>query len=212
MINFSNILRCRNGRRSMTIVEVIIASTIVTITLGFIYQAVILIAREYRVGLIQAEINARADMIQDNIFSKLRHVSSSNIVQFSPSDIVPGQTANNVTTTWYHRIIFRLSDEEPFQELRYDPTTKKLIYNPDRNTSNNEVDLTQGNIEMEFGELDYVWFGNALQPGNLPDSALILVELSVSDHGKARQSYRNVSNESTWIKSNKSFCVYIRND
>ena len=170
-----------------------------------------MLARESRVGVVQAEVSLRADMIQDKLFNILRHVSYNNIVQFSNTDAVPGQSG--ATKAFFYRIIFRKDEFSPYQELRFDPVTKKLVYDPDRSSTStgDEVDLNADETNFSFGRLDYVWFGCGLQPGGLPDNSIILTQFAISDHGEARKSYRNQTDENSWIQTNRSFGVFIRN-
>ncbi|NLD61318.1 hypothetical protein GX645_02570 [Candidatus Sumerlaeota bacterium] len=201
----------RGGRRALSVLEVLLGSMIVSVVMFFLFQVVIMLARESRVGVVQAEVSLRADMIQDKLFNILRHVSYNNIVQFSNTDAVPGQSG--ATKAFFYRIIFRKDEFSPYQELRFDPVTKKLVYDPDRSSTStgDEVDLNADETNFSFGRLDYVWFGCGLQPGGLPDNSIILTQFAISDHGEARKSYRNQTDENSWIQTNRSFGVFIRN-
>ena len=196
------------SRRAMTIVEMLLSAIVVGVVTMFLIRVVVLMGREYRVGIVQAEVNMRADMIQDRLLDYLRHVSYSNVVQFTASDAVPGQSG---TPVFYYRVIFRKDYESPDQELKYNPNTKQLTYRPDTSVSGNTVILNPSQ-KMEFSTLDYVWFANGMQPGGVPDNSIMLVQFSVSDHGLARRAYRSVTDKNSWITTNRSYGIFIRNE
>ena len=46
----------RGGRRALSVLEVLLGSMIVSVVMFFLFQVVIMLARESRVGVVQAEV------------------------------------------------------------------------------------------------------------------------------------------------------------
>ena len=198
----------RRRNRGMTLVEIIIAATISAAVGAVVVWLLLAVAREQRLGFIEAQVMARADRLQDKIIETLRAGSRSNVVPFSVADAVPGQTSGR--EVFFYRLIFRSVENGPNQELRYDTTKHELVYDPNRAISNNEVLFDSTLAKTPLSRLDYVWFARGIRSTGIPDSSLILVQFEVSDRGLARRAYRDSSLRTNWVVATRSFAVNLR--
>jgi prepilin-type N-terminal cleavage/methylation domain-containing protein len=195
-------------RKGMTLVEVIIASAIaVFVTAGVVFL-LFTFARQQRLAFIEAQVARRADRIQDRIMDILRRASRNQVVPFSVSDAVPGQPSGK--EVFFYRIIFRSGENSPNQELRFDPTTRAIIYDPDRSIANNEVRLDGALAGTSLSRVEYVWFAQGILPTGAPDNSLILVQLEVNDQGLARRSWRDPTKRANWVIATRTFAVNLR--
>jgi prepilin-type N-terminal cleavage/methylation domain-containing protein len=195
-------------RKGMTLVEVIIASAIaVFVTAGVVFL-LFTFARQQRLAFIEAQVARRADRIQDRIMDILRSASRNQVVPFSVNDAVPGQPSGK--EVFFYRIIFRSGENSPNQELRFDPTTHAIIYDPDRSVANNEVRLDGALSGTSLSRVEYVWFAQGILPTGAPDNSLILVQLEVNDQGLARRSWRDPTKRANWVIATRTFAVNLR--
>ncbi len=199
---------CTHRKHALTIVEVLIASTIAVFISVAIVYLLWSVARQQRVAFIEAQVARRADRIQDKIIDILRRASRNQVVPFSVSDAVPGQPSGK--EVFFYRIIFRSGDNMPNQELRFNPTNRSIVYDPNINVANNEQRLDQAFANSNLTRLEYVWFAQGVLPTGAPDNSLILVQLEVNDQGLARRSWRNPSKRSNWVIATRTFAVNLR--
>lgn len=196
----------------MTFLEILVASTILALLAGSITSLLIGVSRQQRLSYIEGRVYQRADALQDNIMSILRAASRNDVVPFSPADAVEGQAADS--QYMYRRIIFRKGFNQPNEELRFDPATHQLTYDPDLSKTGDEVRLDAPNDKSKVSRLEDCWFAAGMAPGGIPDSSLILVQLQVSDVGLARNSYRKTADtavgRANWVVSARSFAVNLR--
>jgi type II secretory pathway pseudopilin PulG len=192
----------------MTLVEIIIAATISAGVGAIVVWLLIAVAREQRLGFVEAQVAARADRIQDKIIETLRAGSRGNVVPFSLGDAVPGQTSGR--EVYYYRLIFRSADNAPNQEMRYDPIAHQLTYDPNRAVANDDYKFDSTLANSTLTRLEYVWFARGIRASGIPDSSLILVQFEVTDRGLARRSYRDSSSRTNWIIATRSFAVNLR--
>lgn len=200
-------------RRGMTLLEIVFATMIVATTGTMTAWLIIAAAREQRLGFLEAQVYERADRLEDHIFRILRRASRSNVVPFSTVDLVDGQPEGN--EMYYYRIIFREASNGSNQELRFDPETHQLIYDPDRAVADDEQRIDAPLNSSTQTQLDYLWFAIGMKPGGAPDASLILVQFQVSDRGSARGSYREDTVTTsgihpTWVTSVRTFAVNLR--
>ena len=195
-------------RKGMTLVEVIIASAIIVFVTAGVVFLLFTFARQQRLAFIEAQVARRADRIQDRIMDILRRASRNQVVPFSVSDAVPGQPSGK--EVFFYRIIFRSGENSPNQELRFDPTTRAIIYDPDRSIANNEVRLDGALSGTSLSRVEYVWFAQGILPTGAPDNSLILVQLEVNDQGLARRSWRDPTKRANWVIATRTFAVNLR--
>ncbi|MCX7625431.1 MAG: prepilin-type N-terminal cleavage/methylation domain-containing protein [Candidatus Sumerlaeaceae bacterium] len=201
-------LTFRGSRRGLTLVEVVIASAIAVFVSAGIVFLLFTVARQQRVAFIEAQVARRADRIQDKIMEILRRASRNQVVPFSVSDAVPGQPSGK--EVFFYRIIFRSGDNQPNQQLRFDPSNRSITYDPDLSVANDEVRLDQAFANSPLTRVEYVWFAQGVLPTGSPDNSLILVQLEVNDQGLARRSWRNPANRANWIIATRTFAVNLR--
>lgn len=194
--------------RAMTLVEIVIGAAIAAVLGVAIVYLLVNVARQQRIAFIETQVAKRADLLEDKIMDILRNASRNNVVPFSVSDAVPGQVSGQ--EVFFYRIIFRSADNAPNQELRFDPTTRQLIYDPDRSVANNEQRLDGAVGASNLTRLEYVWFASGILPTGSLDNSLILVQLEVNDQGLARRSFRDPTKRSNWIIATRSFAVNLR--
>jgi len=186
---------------SFTLTEVLIASAIGAIVSAALMILLSIMAREYRLGIVRQRVFENADRVQDHITDLLQ--SASRGAGILLSDPIPPSYA------FYHRIIFRTGVGAPNQQLQYNPVTKKLTYDPDISVNGDEI--TIGFKNDPIAKINDVQFRAAMQTGGLPDSAIILVNVTVSDNGYAMTPYRsNLSDPVNWITNTRSFAVNLR--
>lgn len=194
--------------RGLTLVEVLVASSIAVFVAAAVVFLLFTVARQQRVAFIEAQVARRADRIQDKIIEILRRASRNQVVPFSVNDAVPGQTSGK--EVFFYRVIFRSGENQPNQQLRFDPTNRSIIYDPDLSVANNEVRLDQAFANSPLTRLEYVWFAQGILPTGAPDNSLILVQLEVNDQGLARRSWRNPANRANWVIATRTFAVNLR--
>ena len=186
---------------SFTITELLIASAISAIVAVALMSLLSIMAREYRLGIVRQRVFENADRVQDHITDLLQSASRGAGVLLS--DPIP---PSNV---FYHRIIFRTGVMAANQELRYNPTKRVLTYDPNISVNGDETNI--GFKSDLLAKINDVQFRAAMQTGGLPDSAIILVNVTVSDNGYAMTPYRkNPSDPVNWITNTRSFAVNLR--
>lgn len=196
------------SRRGLTLVEVLVALSIGLFVAGAVVFLLFTVARQQRVAFIEAQVARRADRVQDKIMDILRRASRNQVVPFSVSDAVSGQSSGK--EVFFYRIIFRSGENSPNQQLRFDPTTRAIIYDPDINVANNEVRLDQAFANSQLTRVEYVWFAQGILPTGAPDNSLIFVQFEVNDQGLARRSWRNPAKRANWVIATRTFAVNLR--
>ena len=189
-------LRGKN-RRAFTLLESIISIAIFTMVGIAEVSLIVMTARIHNEGFVEMLVFKHADYIQDRVTGLLQGGSRESGVFFADPD-----------GAFYRRILFRQSMDSSPQELRFDPNTHKLTYDPDVSIPNNEVTIQYQGAQL--AQLDDVCFRAAMKIGGIPDNSVLLVQIRVSDHGKGRSSYRDPHNEYNWITSRRHFAVCLR--
>ncbi len=187
------------SRRGITLVETLIAVTISLPIVTALMYLMVATAREQKVGFVQQLVFDSADRIQDKITRLLQDASRASGVYFADAD---GE--------FYNRIAFRQQVGPPTQELFFDSASGTLTYDPDVNVSNNEETIDVASSTL--CELDNVAFRASIKVGGIPDSSIVLVRLRVSDHGRARSSWRDAGSQANWIVSTRMFAVNLRRE
>ncbi len=189
----------RKGQSALTIIELLIVSALTGIVAVALMYLFVFIAREQRVGFVQQQVFEEADRLQDKITELLQGASRNAGIHLADLD-----------GAFYHRIVFRTSVGSPNQELHFDTTAHTLTYDPDMSNSGDEVTLGISGGSSTIVRLDNVRFRSVLKTGGIPDGSVILVIIDVSDHGYARQTYRDPSAQANWIMNTRSFAVNLR--
>ena len=192
----------RNGaarrRRAFTLLEVMFASSISTIVFGSLISLMIITARQQSQGMIELQVYKHADLIQDRIKLMLQGASREAGVFLTDKD-----------GAFYHTLVFREGVGPSFsnQSLSFDPDDAELTYDPDLGGGGDEL-LVAGNEGPAF--LDNVRFQMGLKTGGIPNGGVILVRIEVSDHGRARSTFRDAVDPANWITVQRSFCINLR--
>lgn len=184
-------------QKAFTLVEVIISAFLITIIGAAAISLMIMITREQRVGFVEQRVSENADRLQDRITERLREASREAGVFYAEP-----------TGPYYHRIVFREGVGAANQEFRFDPDTATLTYDPDVNEDNDKEIIGFGNDSI--ARIDDVKFRSGMKTGGIPDSAIILVVVEVSDHGYAKKSFRDTTGKANWVMSTRSFAVNLR--
>ncbi len=206
---FNKITYIKN--KGFTLVEMIIASTIVLLMSAVIFSLIGLVAREQRIGLIEQRLNEHADRIQD--FIELTMQAQSKEAGVSYPNLVNGFST---------KIAFREGIGFPNQQLSYDANAKNLIYDSDVSLANNERIVGFEEQADGLTHLDAVRFWPGMQVGGIPDGSFVNVWVEVSDHGliektkqtgriyKKESDIRNPNNPIYWVKVVRTFTVGLR--
>jgi hypothetical protein len=180
----------------MTLVELLIASSLSIMVVGALMSLMLVTARQQRLGLVEQRAFAQADQMQDRIAFLLRGASrDAGIFLGDPSG------------AFFRRIVFREKSGAVNQEIRF--AAGQLIHDPNLAASGDEVVLGGGDTAALTTLLD-VRFQTGMKAGGIPDSALILVTVEVSDEGRARRSYRDGTDPANQIDVTRSFAVNLR--
>ncbi len=198
----------RKSRLGLTLVEVLVASSIAVFVSAAVVYLLFTVARQQRVAFIEAQVARRADRLQDEIMDILRRASRNQVVPFSVNDAVPGQPSGK--EVFFYRIIFRSGENRPNQQLQFNPTTRRLVYDPNLATASDEQLLDRAFANSNLTRLEYVWFAQGILPTGAPDNSLIFVQFEVNDQGLARRSWRDPTKRSNWVIATRSFAVNLR--
>ena len=181
----------------MTLVETVIASFIFTIIGMGVVSLLIITAREQRVGFVEQRVFEEADRLQDRITRILQGASRDAGVFFDHEE-----------GAYFRRIVFREGIGKANQSLYFDKQSHILEYDPDMSISGNEKKLGMPGESIALP--DMVKFRSAMKTGGIPDSAIILVVVEVSDHGYGKSAFRDISEKTNWIMSSRTFAVNLR--
>jgi len=191
--------RSRARRAGFTLVEVLFAAAIGVMVSAGLVSSLWITAREQRMGMTEQRVFQRADLLEDRISAMLRGASRS-----------AGVFLTDPSGAFFHTIVFRIGSGPGFanQSLSFNPTTDRLTYDPDMSVSGDEQILAENTAPGLF--IEDVLFQTGLQTGDIPDSAAILVRITVSDRGFGRGTYRYASDPVNWIQSTRTFAVNLR--
>lgn len=203
----------KNIKKGFTFVEIIIASAILSLMVGFIYSLISYATREQIIGSVEQRLNEHADRIQDFIELTLQAQSREAGVSYP-----------NMTGGYSTKIAFREGIGFPNQQLSYNSATKNLIYDPNVSTTGGEKIVGFSESATGLSHLDAVRFWPGMQVGGIPDGSFVNVWIEVSDHGlieKLKQSGKvfkdtetpaNTNNPAYWTKVVRVFTVGLRRD
>jgi hypothetical protein len=183
----------------MTIVEMLIAASIVAAVWGGMLTLVVEVAREQRAGLAGSTMEQKADNLQDRLMSALRKMSAGESVVFAnPIDDGDG----------FCRIIVAQgkAPEYPREEILFNPTSHSVTHNQDLSHTGHELSLFNPSSDITLRK---VFFYPSLKPGGLLDGSSLNVWIEADDNGLSGQ--RNFGG---LIKTNtvvRSFSVQMRN-
>lgn len=198
----------RSPLRGFTMLELIIASTLATLIAGSMIWLLISIVREQQVTMVEGRVYRRADMVQDRVTNLLReNASASNVLNFSSTHAVPGQTGQNI---FFYRLYFREGQNMPNQSIYFDTNNNELMYDPDISSNGDEERVDLGFRNTSSATLDHVWFSHGMRPGGIGDNSIIMVNLEVTDNGYGKKSFRDETDELNHISCSRSFAVNIR--
>lgn len=198
----------RNCRLSkgFTFAEAVIAigiGGIVFATIMVLFSALI---REQRIGYMRQRVFEKADRIQDEITELLQGASRGAGVFFA-----------DASGSFYRTMIIRTATGGANQQLKYDPVKRSLTFDPNINTTGGErligvlgTPKDPANPDDPTCSIMDVSFRAAMQTGGIPDSSLILVNVTVSDQGYATRHYKDSSQLKNHIISTRSFAVNLR--
>ncbi|HOE62389.1 MAG TPA: hypothetical protein PKW18_06140 [Candidatus Sumerlaeota bacterium] len=192
--------------KGYTFAETVVAigmSGIIFVTIMVLFSALI---REQRIGFIRQRVFEKADRIQDEVTELLQSASKEAGVFFTDAN-----------GAFYRTIIFRTATGGANQRLQYDPTKRSLTYTPDITVSGGQRLIgvlgkpknPSSPDDPTCSILD-VSFRTAMQTGGIPDSSVILVNVTVSDQGYATRHYKDPSKVKNHIISTRSFAVNTR--
>lgn len=195
-------------RRAMSLVEVMIGATILGAIGASIMFLMVSTARRSYVSTVEYQVNQYANLLQDRISVTLRSSSRRHgVLAYSPTDD---------SKIFFRSIRFKKTElsnpPDPVRELTYDLDNKTLNYDPDITENGDEEVWGLGKQGGDRITLDECMFRRGMKPGGIPDSSTILVYLEVSDHGKARQSFRDPDDEFNWITATRAFAVNLRRE
>jgi hypothetical protein len=182
---------------AFTLLEATISMAIFTMVGMAEVSLIIITAQTQNRGFVTMRIYKHADHIQDKIYDILQNASREAGVFFD--------TPNG---SYYRKIIFKQGPDSPNESLSFNADNNTLTYDPDMNIPGNELIISY--MSDKIAQLDEVGFRAAMKAGGLPDSAIILVNFKVSDHGKGKITYRDPSDEANWITSRRTFAVGLR--
>lgn len=199
----------KSNRRSssgFTFAETVVAigiSGIVFATIMVLFSALI---REQRIGYMRQRVFEKADRIQDEITDLLQSASRGAGVFFTDAN-----------GSFYRTMIFRTATGSANQQLKYDPAKRTLTYDPNISTSGGErligvlgTPKDPANPDDPTCSILDVSFRAGMQTGGIPDSSLILINVTVSDQGYATRHYKDASQLKNHIISTRSFAVNTR--
>ncbi|MBI3414476.1 MAG: hypothetical protein HY043_04010 [Verrucomicrobia bacterium] len=183
----------------MTLVETLIGSSIATVVIGGVILLVWQVGNEQRRAIADAALEENGAILQDKIVSLLRSMSATESVIFS------GQISG---TAFYQRVVLARGKTPayPREEIYFDATNFRLMHDPDRSVTGNDVALFSGTNALV---LRNAYFYPSLKSGGLLDSATLNVSLTFDDNGLAGR--RNSTGAARTTTVSRAFTVSFRN-
>jgi len=170
-------LRKRSG--GFTIAEVVVASFISTLLVTSAMVLLVGMGKEQRIGLSRSQVNAVATNTIDQIAGIIRGASRAATVTLA--DLKPG------STTQFYTLRFE-RPKGTLQEIRFDAANKRVIHDPDRSASGNDMVLRDkasdaNSLRPYVSEL-YFQFPSP------SDRNAVTISMLVTDGGKAWSRWR----------------------
>jgi hypothetical protein len=183
----------------MTMVEMLIAASIVVAVWGGMLTLVVEVAREQRAGLAGSTIEQKVDSLQDRLMSLLRNMSAGESVVFG-NPIAGGDGFAKII------VAQGKAPEHPREAITFDTISHSATYNQDLYHTGHEVSLFSPSPDITLRKL---FFYPSLKPGGILDGSSLNVWIEADDNGLSGQ--RSLGG---LIKTNtvvRSFSVWMRN-
>lgn len=190
------------GRLGFTVIEMLIGSTAGLFVTGIALVLLVESAKEERRGLADATVEQYASSLEGKIVQILRTMSASQGVAFSsPARDSSGRLLGYQSVIMGHGP----APDFPREEVRFDPATGSVVYDPDRAVADNELTLASRN---NWALVRQVLFTPSLKPDGTVDNALVNVVLHVDDGGASHRAENTPNPASIW----RTVSVRMRND
>lgn len=186
---------------AMAIVEMVLASAVGVLVLGALLTLVMEVAKEQRRGMVDSSLETEANLLEDKLNRLLRSMSSAESVLTS-DPIATG-------SVFFRKIIIARGQTPtyPREEIAYDSTLCKLVHDPTRSASGDEVTLMQGTNSIVLRNC-YFFLGTKVD-GSL-DSSAVSVFLQFDDNCNAMR--RNADRSLRRTQATRVFTVKMRNN
>jgi hypothetical protein len=183
----------------MTLVEVMVGASIAVFVAGGAMMLFLETSREQRRGVADATTENVAGKLQDQLMVRLRTMSAAEGVIFSQP------TTNNPTMSWRMIVARGPAPAFPREEIYFDVSGRRAMYDPDRAVSGNEQVLLATNPSSFV--LRNVCFFPSLKADGTPENSLVNVVIELDDNGS---SGRNAGGSNP-ARVQRSFAVKMRN-
>lgn len=183
-----------------TVMEVMMAGSITVLVLGALLTLVLQLAKEQKFGLADGSVQQQAGLVEDQITQILRSMNVTEGSMFA--DPVSGSPG------CFRRIIVAEGQAPVFprEELYFNPTSLRLIHDPNRAVGGDEVVLCK---PAAFSTLRDLYFYPSLKTGNLTDSTAVNVVMKLDDDGYSMR--KDSSGSIKRMSVNRYFTVKFRN-
>ena len=151
------------GNRAMTIMEMLIAASIVVAVWGGMLTLVVEVAREQRAGLAASTVEQKVDNLQDRLMSVLRNMSAGESVVFG-NPIAGGDGFGMII------VAQGKAPEHPREEITFDSGNHSVIHNQDLYHTGHEVSLFSPASDITLRKL---FFYPSLKPGGMLSGSAI---------------------------------------
>ncbi len=189
---------------AFTLVEVLVASSIGVMVAGTTMVLLLASAQEEYRGLADTTVEQEASNLSSRITQCLRMMSASQGVVF---DTTQPETEGGAIVGW-RRIVVAAgpAPDYPRVELKFNPTTGKVTYNPDCSNAGNAQILFQNNSEAVVRRL-YFW--PSFRADGRQDNTLVNVLIDIDDNNSSRRNLASSDQNPSSIE--RSFSVKMRN-
>lgn len=187
-------------RRGFTLMELMVASGVAGLVLSVTMVLLIASAKENRRGVADASVEYAASDLQNRIVGYLRQMSANEGVLFSS----PATNGAGAVVGYKSIVVARgPAPDNPRQEITFDTSRGRVIYNPNRSSTNPAVVLIQTNGHRA---LRLLAFSPSVKPDGRTDNALVNVVLKIDDNGSSGRNSANPANVQ------RTFAVRMRNN
>lgn len=165
----------------MTLVETLIASSIMVYVLATLLVIGLMVSREQKLQGAAELVTQKTNLLQDRIVKLLREMSETEGVIYG----------NKVTGLNRYRMIFLgrgPAPDYPRELFIYDPAVFMLTYDPNCAVPNNEQVLFQPQKGARLLEMA---FYPSLKVGGIPDNSTLNVVMQVGDDGMSGRRAAN---------------------
>jgi hypothetical protein len=173
---------CRQ-MKGMTLVETLIASSIMFYVLATLLIIGLMVSREQKLQSASELVTQKTNLLQDRLVKLLREMSQAEGVIFG----------NQVSGQNRYRMIYLGRGPAPVfarEQFLYEPASYKLTYDPNTSVANDQQVLFQSQKGARLLELA---FYPSLNVGRIPDNATLNVMMQVGDDGMTGRRAANGS-------------------